>query len=134
MAGAFKLHSDILGAGNVASRLAFKDTAQVVYAMGAVSGPVTVDLANGNVQSLTATGQTTFTFSNWPAAGRWGIVLLLIADGANLGSSDLDGINWFLGDGLTSTVFLDMGVRLSDYNEVSIWTTDGGATHYGTAM
>lgn len=60
-----------------------KDVAEVVYAAGNVSGAVSLDYENGNVQTATATGNiSSLTISNWPASGRGGFfTLFLYQDG-----------------------------------------------------
>lgn len=109
----------------------FKDTSTDVYAISGTSGAITVDHENGHIQTITVTGSVTFTFSNWPSSGQEGWVKLKVTNGSNFGSSDLDGTNWWLTDGTTSTTFSDTGITLGSYNELLIYTTDGGSTRYG---
>jgi hypothetical protein len=118
------------GADNTLTRAALKDTSATVYAISGTSGAITVDHENGHVQTLTATGSCTFTFSNWPPTGTRGWVALVVTNGSNLGAADLDGTNWYLTDGTTTTTFADLGITLGTRNELLIYT-DNASTRYG---
>jgi len=50
---------------------------ETVKAHGSVSGTVTLNLNDGNVHSLTQTGNITIAFSNWPASGTNGSITLI---------------------------------------------------------
>lgn len=65
------------------SRAKLKDTSEVVYNAGNISGAVTLDYENGNYQYATLTGNvSSLTISNWPASGTGGFMTLeLIQDG-----------------------------------------------------
>lgn len=67
----------------VVSRPELKDYSETVYAAGNVSGVVSLDYTNGNVQTATATGNiSSLTISNWPATGKGGsFTLFLYQDG-----------------------------------------------------
>lgn len=70
-------------ADKVMSRPNFKDYAETVYAHGNVSGAVTVDLENGNHQTMTLTGDVTLTVSNpSPTGNRCFLALDVTQDGA----------------------------------------------------
>ena len=43
--------------------------------LGSVSGAVNLDFDNGNTQTLTATGNLTFTFQNWPTTGTVTVIM-----------------------------------------------------------
>jgi len=65
------------------SRAKLKDTSEVVYNAGNISGAVTLDYENGQYQYATLTGNvSSLTISNWPASGTGGFMTLeLIQDG-----------------------------------------------------
>lgn len=65
------------------SRAKLKDTSEVVYNSGNISGAVTLDYENGQYQYATLTGNvSSLTISNWPASGTGGFMTLeLIQDG-----------------------------------------------------
>lgn len=65
------------------SRAKLKDTSEVVYNAGNISGAVSLDYENGNYQYATLTGNvSSLTISNWPASGTGGFMTLeLIQDG-----------------------------------------------------
>lgn len=44
-------------------------------ALGNQSGAVNLDFNNGNTQTITATGNLTFAFTNWPATGTVTVIL-----------------------------------------------------------
>ena len=62
---------------NEVTRAKFKDTSETVYAHGSVSGgAVTLNHENGHYQTLTITADTTFSFTNFPATGALGRIIL----------------------------------------------------------
>jgi hypothetical protein len=65
------------------SRAKLKDTSEVVYNAGNISGAVSLDYTNGSYQYATLTGNvSSLTISNWPASGTGGFMTLeLIQDG-----------------------------------------------------
>lgn len=65
------------------SRAKLKDTSEVVYNAGNISGAVSLDYTNGCYQYATLTGNvTSLTISNWPASGTGGwMTLELTQDG-----------------------------------------------------
>ena len=54
-----------------------------VVALGSISGAQTINLDQGNVFTMTLTGATTFTVSNWPSTGTYREALLIITNGDN---------------------------------------------------
>jgi hypothetical protein len=59
---------------------------ETYYDVGNVSGAVVIDLANGNWQKITLTGNvTSLSFTNWPAAGLGGSLTLEIVQDATGG-------------------------------------------------
>lgn len=99
------------------------------------SGTVTFDTSVSSKQKLTVTGSLTIAFSNWPASGTYGECEIQLVNGG-LGTITFPTINWFVGDGRTSTTFSAMSVTLasSGTNTLVVWTQDGGTTLYGKAM
>lgn len=65
-------------ADKVLSRPEIKDYAETLNAAGNITGSVTVDYTNGNHYEGTLTGNVTFTFSNPPATGRVGVLVLYL--------------------------------------------------------
>ena len=65
------------------SRAKLKDSSEVAFSIGNISGAVTLDYTNGNYQYATLTGNvTSLTINNWPASGTGGwMTLELIQDG-----------------------------------------------------
>jgi hypothetical protein len=54
------------------------NTSETRYAIGTTSGTVTLNMALGNVQSVTLNGSATLAFSGFPAAGQQGKIRLEI--------------------------------------------------------
>ena len=97
------------------------------------TGTVTLDASASFKQKLTVTGALTVAFSGWPAAGTYGeIEIELVNGGTNVSWPT---VHWLKGDGTSSTTFSDMGVTLqtSGTNFVVVWSTDSGATLWGSA-
>jgi len=65
----------------LAQRPEIKDYAETVYAHGTTGGAKTIDLTNGNIQTITLNAATTFTFSNPPASGKAGSLTLILTQG-----------------------------------------------------
>ena len=62
----------------VVSRAVLKDTAESVYDHTTIStGTLTLNHENGNFQIATITGNVSFAFSNFPASGKLGRIILL---------------------------------------------------------
>jgi len=60
----------------------FKDSAETTQALGSLSSNTAVSLAAGNIATCTIAGALTFSFTNPPATGRTGILILEITNGA----------------------------------------------------
>lgn len=97
------------------------------------TGTVTFDASVATKQKLTVSGALTIAFSNWPASGTYGEVEIQLVNGST--NVTWPTVNWYVGDGTTSTTFSAMGVTLSaaGTNVVIVWSTDGGTTLYGKA-
>lgn len=61
---------------NVVSRATLKDTAQTVYPHGTTGGNITLNHENGHYQTLTTNAAVTLAFSNLPASGTLGRIVL----------------------------------------------------------
>jgi hypothetical protein len=104
-----------------------KDYSETIYALGSVSGAQTADLTNGNVQSLTLTGNVTFTFSNPPVSGKNG-TLTIYALQDNTGGHSITwpgSVTWAAGSA-------PAGDTSADAEDVYTFITrDGGTTWFG---
>ena len=63
-------------ADNVISRAELKDTSQTVYAHGTAGGSIALNHANGHYQTITLNASATLSFTNWPATGNLGRIIL----------------------------------------------------------
>lgn len=69
-------------AGNLIYNAEFKYNRQTVYNIGTVSGSISVDFHNGQIQTLTTSGNITLSFTNWPTSTKAGSILLIITLGS----------------------------------------------------
>ncbi len=118
-------------ADNVVSRMATKDTAEIVFDQGTVSsGTLTLNHENGNFQTANITGNVTFAFSNFPASGRLGRIILLATVGSSvtamtMPSSVRKATNVTGADGSSTTVNPGVGRYMYEF-----MTTDEGSIVY----
>ena len=103
--------------------------------IGTTSGTVTVNYANGQYQTLTTSGSVTLAFTNFPASGKQGWLILRItvasvahtltlpaAVGTGASAASTSGIQGISGQIIT---FAETGTY-----ELQFHTDDGGATIY----
>ncbi len=131
---------------NQLSRASFIDCASVVSAIGSIvaTGTVTFDYTQGHIQTLTCGGAFTLTwaFSNWPATGNKGYLVIKVT---NMGLGTLafaSTINWKLKNDTITTVFstylTDRGgetaLKAAGDDEFMFWTSDAGTTICGVLL
>lgn len=95
----------------------------------------TCDVSAGKFQKITNTGAHTFAFSNWPASGQMGeLMVIYVNPGAN--AVTWPTVSWKKPDGTTTTTFSSSGIVLqsSGVNFFYFFTVDGGTTVYGSAL
>jgi len=112
-------------ADNIAQRPEIKDYAETVYAHGTTGGAKTIDLTNGNIQTITLNAATTFTFSNPPASGKAGSLTLIINQGTTAYA-----VTWPSSVDWSGGSAPDLSTVSTDYVLVFL-TTDGGTTWRG---
>ena len=111
--------------------MALKDTAEIVYEQGTVStGTLTLDQENGNFHTANITGNVTFAFSNFPASGRLGRIIILATVGSSVTALTMPtavkkATNVTGADGSSVTVNPGVGRYMWEF-----MTTDGGTTVY----
>ena len=116
-------------ADNEVTRAVFKDTAQKVFAHGTKNGEVTLDHTNGHYQTVTLDGSITLSFSNLPASGNLGKIILdvtctNVSHTITIPTSVLVADNVTGGDGSSNTITLpDTKWFLYEF-----LTPDGGTT------
>ena len=112
-----------------------------VSALGTVSGSNAVDVANGNVFTVTSSAALTLTFTGWKNTGHES-VRLVITNGGAYGIT-LSGVTMpFLNNPDVTTQTLDstgidfstrVGIpSVASTIVVDVFTTDGGTTKFGT--
>ena len=61
---------------NLITRAKFKDTSETVFAHGTTGGSITLNHENGHYQTITTNASITLSFTNWPATGKVGRIVL----------------------------------------------------------
>jgi hypothetical protein len=91
-------------AGSPLSNANISDFSAIVAQLGNQSGSVTIDYVDGHYQTVTTSGSISLAFTNWPAAGNFGIVRVAITvtnigytvtlpNTVSVGTSNLQGYN-----------------------------------------
>ena len=91
-------------AGSPLSNANISDFSAIVAQLGNQSGSVTIDYVDGHYQTVTTSGSISLAFTNWPAAGNFGIVRVAITVtntaytvtlpiAVSVGTSNLQGYN-----------------------------------------
>ena len=116
-------------ADNVVSRAEFKDTSETVYAHGTTGGSITIDYTNGHYQTITTNASLTLSFTNFPATGKLGRVILdiscaLVAHTLTIPSAVIVADNVTGGDGSSDTITFPDNKRFL----YEFLTPDGGTT------
>ena len=116
-------------ADNEVTRATFKDTAETVYAHGTTGGSITLNHANGHYQTITTNASVTLSFTNLPATGSLGRIVLDItcADVAHtltIPSAVIVADNVTGGDGSSDTITFPDNKRFL----YEFLTPDGGTT------
>lgn len=112
-------------ADNIAQRPEIKDYAETVYAHGTTGGAKTIDLTNGNIQTITLNAATTFAFSNPPASGKAGSLTLIINQGTTAYA-----VTWPSSVDWSGGSAPDLSTVSTDY-VLTFLTLDGGTTWRG---
>jgi hypothetical protein len=115
-------------ADSLLSRPYLIDYAETVNAIGNSGAAQTVDLENGNVQTLTLNDDCTITFSNPPASGRSGSLVLIITKDANDTDRTITWGSTIKWDGGSSFTLLTTNAQVTI---LSFFTINGGTTWYG---
>lgn len=66
-------------AGSTLYQAALKSYSEITYNQGLISGTVTLDYQNGNIQYIETDGDVTLAFSNWPATPILGRMVLWVS-------------------------------------------------------
>lgn len=116
-------------ADNEVTRAKFKDTSQTVYAHGTTGGAITLDHENGHYQTITTNASVTLSFTNMPATGSLGRIILDItcanvAHTLTIPSAVIVADNVSGGDGSSDTITFPDNKRFI----YEFLTPDGGTT------
>lgn len=99
---------------------------QTPVVLGSVSGAVTCNLTLGSVFTATITGDTTFTFANWPVGKEAEPVIYVTEDVTGGHAITIASVTW-LPSGTAPTFVTTAG----SMNIVTVASPDGGAHIYG---
>ena len=127
---------------NRISRAMLVDTGHVFVDKGNSSTTTqTLDFTAGGHQKVTATGNHTFAFSNWPPTGNTGFILF---EATNYGAYTITPptVNWIKPDGTTTTSLATYlaavaavggraSLQASGTDFMLFWSRDAGTTVYG---
>ena len=107
----------------------FKNTSEVVYAHGTTGGAITLNHNNGHYQTITTNASVTLSFSNLPASGTLGRIVLDISCAAvahtlTIPSNVIVADNVTGGDGSSDTITFPDNKRFL----YEFLTPDGGTT------
>lgn len=116
----------IIMADNFVTRPILKDYGLEVYAHGSVSGAVSINVENGNVQTLTVTDTTTLSITNMTASGdSCSVTVIITQDGSGGHTVNLPTAVWEGGSAPT----LSAGAGEVDW--ITFVSLDGGSTLAG---
>ena len=125
--------------GHDQSEMVLKDWGQKVVAKGSVSGSVACSFADGNVTTLTTSGNVTLTFSNWPqeddaSTNTHASMRILLTKGTSTHSVTLTSVKFPTLVGVdenddSSTISSDFPERVSTF-VFDVFSVDGGTTMY----
>ncbi len=104
----------------------FKDSAEVTQALGSLSSSTAISLANGNVVSCTIAAALTFSFTNPPASGSLGILIMEITNGSAYTLDWPSSVEW------TEDIVPEL--QSSGVDQLRFTTLDGGSTWLGTQI
>ena len=117
--------------GNAINNATYNKFYGATYTLSNISTPQDISLNNGPLQYVTFAGNTTVTFKNWPASGKYALIRVhLISDGNSARNATLATEN---GGTITyeSTITLTNGAFVLTQDQkhtvLEVWTYNGGA-------
>ena len=124
--------------GHDQSKLVLKDWGQKVVAKGSVSGSVSLDFEDGNVVTLTTSGNVSLTFTNFPqeddaSTNVYAVMKVFLTKAVSTHTVTLTGVS-FPNDpdqdvGDSSTVSTDFPERQATF-VFEVFSVDGGTTKF----
>ena len=115
-------------ADKVLSRPVLKDYGETLATVTSSGGTATFNFENGNHQQITLTENTTIAFSNPPATGTAGGMLLYIKQHASSAKT----LSWPASVKWAGSVTPTMTTTLGRTDEYMVITRDGGSTYSGS--
>ena len=125
--------------GHDQSEMVLKDWGQKVVAKGTVSGAVACSFADGNVTTLTTSGNVTLTFTNYPteddaSTNTYAVHRVFLTKGTSTHSVAITGAKFPTLVGVdenddSSTISSDFPERVSTF-VFDVFSVDGGTTKY----
>ena len=121
------LSGAVVGADQIMSAVTHKDYAETCAENAAVTGTVSIDLNNGNVHSVTLTGNATLTFDNPVATGDSSSFTLIVKqDGTGSRTITWPGsVAWAAATAPTLTT------TANKFDVLAFTTVDGGTRWFG---
>jgi hypothetical protein len=104
----------------------------VVYPGGTVTSAVTINVDNGPFQTFILNGNTTMSFSGWPATGEYAVIRVKLSNADALTTktptlTTVNGGNLKLATGFPSPFNIGTTGKIE---VIEAWTIDGGANVY----
>ena len=105
------------------------------FSGGTIASATNINLDSGPIQKFTLSGNSTLTFTNWPAAGQYAVIrLMLIGDQQSTRTATLATSNagvfklatgWSGGNASAPTISLTTNGK---YQIIEAWSVDSGTT------
>jgi hypothetical protein len=107
-------------------------TPEVTQALGSLSDDTEIDIADGQIATLTIADDLTLTITGWLASGKYSELLLVMTNGG-AHTITWPTINWLLSSGAFTTTFSsnEAALQSSGIDFIFLWTINGGTTIYG---
>ena len=117
-----QLVGELEGQGNTVSNIKLEDYKETIYTGGSTTGTITPDVVNGNVQSITLTGNITFNAFANPEAGQ--SMTIIITQPSSGGPYTLTSTMKFAGGSKTlSTTASAIDIMTVFYDGTNYWAS-----------
>ena len=120
--------------GSVLSNAQLQQMSQTVVALGSQSGSITVDYSAGSYQTVTTSGSINLGFSDWPAAGALGTMVVQVTVSSTAHTLTLTALaGWLNAQGITGCSYTTGTTAVVTFAATGTYTfqitaSDGGST------
>jgi len=126
--------------GNAINNATYNRLYGATYTLSNISSPQDISLNNGPLQYITFAGNTTVTFKNWPATGKYALIRVhLISDGnaarnATLATEAGGTITYETATAALLTNGAFVLAQNQKHRVLEVWTYNGGAKIFVRSM